>query len=432
MFDVKDRPRRIWLSLLRGLKPSSRSSKSSEQELHKRTVKFSESVAHFHYYKADSTFSDSISTQCNDGTSESSHPEAPADAIIFDNTGLKPLCHMPPLTQPTMKSNGAAGAPQTTMTRDRAVKVVAREVTDGVANGVLGGAAGAATNRSMLKGEQVANRSRKPNQPKAFAPLRDLFDLQTRTRRLLESFVLTDPRVRVGAVYAMTKDLLPEDLSEREVLLFEDDLNIRSTKVISYPGPKEQQSRALLLQRQMVEWGTGKPSYSCFAQADVTKLSKFAGIEDPDEDLFLTIACEIMLRLADREGYDTRWLPEIPESYEMYWIRGLEALLAFHELFFILEHPELSTSSIRMTHVSKRFLDTEKSYLTGLEFLFHADRFNLAKMMEKKVKFFFDARPDNKGPQQLVCCVPLFGPDIASWICFLVSGPVFERSAGFI
>ena len=230
----------------------------------------------------------------------------------------------------------------------------------------------------------------------------------------------------------MSKELLPaEPLADGELLYFEDDFDLSDSGIIT-STERGRTSRNLLLKRRMHKWGPGTPSFGLFSQVGVTDLTRYDGVEDPDECVWQTVATQELKKLLDRQGRDASGLPAIPDSWERYLVQGMEALLAFHELFFMVEHPRSADAALEMTHVSARFLEVESPYLEELDRWLKHDVFSINKLMQKQQRFFFDARVATKEPQQLVCCTPLFGPEIACWMCFLVSGPIFERSAGFV
>ena len=263
-------------------------------------------------------------------------------------------------------------------------------------------------------------------------PLRDLSDLQRRTTRLLQSFVLTDTRLEGTPVFALSRDLLPrKPLRGKECLYFVDDFGVQTTGIFPYEE-NGRQKRMLLMKRPMVFVSSGRPSFELFGQVNITKLTRDDGIEDPDEDVWLTTAARELTKLLARDGAAARRIPKIPDSWEKYLVLGLEALLAFHELFFTLEHPRPDSTSVEVTHASIRLLEKEKPFIQEFERRMRGPNFKIRELLGKKQKFFFDAQAGTDEPQQLICCVPLFGPDLACWICILLSGPVFERTAGFM
>ena len=424
---LKPQAKKLWITLLRSFTPNSQASQSSSSQAAslpiRRNVTFRESVGRFQYSEIDSTssFGDPALTW-DERLHLSQDPKVPADAIVFGNLDFVPL----PRSLNRSNSCKNKEAPQASaLKRSTSRRAVPHARPLDRSNSTR---ATPADGQNALAIEKRKEKSKEPG-PK---PLRDLNDLQRRTTRLLQSFVLTDARLGSSPVFAMSNDLLPRiPLRDKEVLYFEDDFGVQTSGIFPFEKNSRRQ-RMLLMKRPMVSMTSERPSFELFGQVNITKLTKDGGMEDPDEDVWLTTAARELKKLLARDGAAARRIPKIPDSWEKYLVLGLEALLAFHELFFTLEHPRPDSTNVEITNVSTRFLEKEKPFIQELERRMRGPNFKIRELLAKKEKFFFDAQRGPEETQQLICCAPLFGPDLACWICFLVSGPIFERSAGFI
>ena len=477
---TKYRPRKLWLSVVGSLTPSrrlsiSRPSKKPSLQPVRRHIKFSDSVVRFVYPEIRASYQpDGLALPRIKRFDLSRDPDMPRDAIIFGEPGIKnlsisrrtslarkpsPRSHVSSSASTKTKETAptshvgrrASITAKATATASHMGRSLSRKARDPDLASHLG-------SRSSVKGKEAtpasqvgrssstrlnetapashvsrssSSKGKEATKQQGSKPLRDLWDLQRRTKQLLECFVVTDSRLENNPVYCMSSDIVSTlPIGEGDFLTFEDDIGVEGAGIVSFEH-RSKDHHMLLLKREMVKLSSEQPSFTLYSQVNVTNLSKDDGLQDPDECIFLEMAIRELRTLLRRDGNAWRRLPKIEEPWRQHLIQGLEALLAFHELAFMVEVPEEGTSRLEIRHASARFLHTELPTLKDLQRYLWNDSFKIRDLLLKRQRFFFDARMGDKGPQQLVCCVPLYGPDLACFICFLVSGPVFERSAGY-
>ena len=158
---IKDRPKRLWKSLLRSMRPASSSAGSpSPNPGVSRTIKFSESVARFNYIVDDLVPKKSPDESRSTSTNENA--DVPADAIVF---GGRPDLDF------ELRKQKATVPSETAKSKREA----------GQSSQSMGSQKLSAVGSTRKTSPTVKAPTRAPaSEAKPFVPLRDLFELQSR------------------------------------------------------------------------------------------------------------------------------------------------------------------------------------------------------------------------------------------------------------
>ena len=272
----------------------------------------------------------------------------------------------------------------------------------------------------VLKGRQNNNTaSGIPN------TLGTFYCLQVRTTGLLQSFCILDAQLPGKPICVASKDMIPSGpFAENEALFIEGDLGDEAMRIESTER-NGVVANHLLLKHELVPIGSAETSHEVISQIDITNLT----LKCTDEDLWLQIATEEMKRLATWNKVLLSHLPVLPSPFEDLPTdvqQNINYIQAFNSFSFIISQSTKDSSSYELTHVSKHWPTASDDFIPGIVQGFNEGLPKLGKHLSKGERFFFDIRSDLSTKQELVCCVPMFGPMLSCWLCFLISGPAFE------
>lgn len=255
-----------------------------------------------------------------------------------------------------------------------------------------------------------------------FGEIRDL------TKDFLCSFSVVDKQLSGDPISVVSRDLLPKSpIPSGESLYVSNQLDTGDWTLKS-SGTGKSISHFLILKQALFQREGSRHSHELFAQLDVTNLVENVRSDSSEEDVWLYTAAEEMEKLSIKNNMLLHHL-SLPKSITVQSITEsrMNIIRCFYQLFFVLCQPSSDSTLCAITHVSSSLLQHEAEYTSKVANAFRRDCFDIQKQLSRGERFFFDIREDMTGDRQLVCCVPMFGPNLNCWLCFLISGPVFER-----
>ena len=248
------------------------------------------------------------------------------------------------------------------------------------------------------------------------------------TRDFLCSFCIIDNQFEGNPISVASRDLLPKgQVKNSESLYLSNNFDTNDWTIRSAESG-DSVSRFLILKQPLFQRQGSQHSHQLFAQLDVTKLVEDVRSEGPEEDVWLYVAAEELGKLSIKDDVLLRHLSmSKPVTVQSINEARMNIIRCFYRLFFVLCQPSSDSGVCAVTHVSSCLLQHEAVYTSKVANAFRRDCFDIQKQLSRGERFFFDIREDTTEGRQLVCCVPMFGPDLNCWLCFLISGPVFER-----
>lgn len=240
------------------------------------------------------------------------------------------------------------------------------------------------------------------------------------TPNLLGSFFIVDLQLPDKPVRITSHDMLLAKLAPDEALyLDEANVDIPYKLKIMFNG--EQTVRVLPFEGDLVDCQASSihPSHRFYGQVDLTNFLK----EELDDhvDIWLEIAYEEMekagieRRKGKRVGHGMQETPYTEAEQVPDVIKSL------HQDYFVIGVSDTQKPDFSITMVSPTLATSKEIWRPGfLDWSGLGDRLSTPQRFKTRVHWQTPGRKDK------VYCVPMFGPELVCWLCFLVDLADFE------
>ncbi|MCJ1253585.1 hypothetical protein MMC24_001397 [Lignoscripta atroalba] len=281
--------------------------------------------------------------------------------------------------------------------------------------------------QGLVKEQESTNHSLERAKPHVnHCKLPSFEELEKKTDYLLESFCILDWQLPGHPVSVTSADLLPkESLAESETLFLENG-NGRKVWEIQRSAGEAGDSYHLLLRGALLERNTFTTSHQFVAQIEITQLLDGAMKSDipmsntedspDDEDIWMTIAREEMEKAGIRpRGKRTQLAPPIEKPDAR-----VEHIRSLYESYFVLGPSELNVPEYGITHVSPSLKSSYPQACQTFRDAFPRHAHAIHALLSEGRRFMWKIKEHSGGDAQWICCIPMFGPDLNCWLCFLI------------
>lgn len=232
---------------------------------------------------------------------------------------------------------------------------------------------------------------------------------------LLGSFCIIDLQLPGYPIRVTSHDMLPVDLAPNEVL-FLDPSHMKRPNQVETVSNGRQKLEVLSIVADLVDisGSSARPSHRVVGQVDVTEFLNSQ--PELDEDVWLAIAYEEMDKAGVRRTYPrpgslARNL--IVEGSE--GARGIEVISSLHRDYFVIGMSDRERGEFGITMVSPTLYASKE--VRGKGFL---DLARLNSQLKTPQRFVTRVHWQTAGQRDKVYCVPMSGPHLVCWLCFLV------------
>lgn len=242
---------------------------------------------------------------------------------------------------------------------------------------------------------------------------------------LLSSFCILDLQISGHPIRVTTPDLVPQDSVAEGEALFLDDSDLEKPWEIQTMGSGESQAHHVLIEGDLIDSSRVRSSAShrFTGQLDVTNLVNVLEVEEvPNEDIdvWLEIAHEEM----DRLGIQ-RTIRDVPKtnsvSASLQKDNALQALKELHKNYFIIGFSSAQTRDYVITHLSPSLAASmSQGNSNPLECLFDVE--TLTDTLSNGERVVARTVAEGSDSPKRLYCLPMFGPALGCWLCFLVDG----------
>ncbi|KAL8924330.1 MAG: hypothetical protein Q9208_004111 [Pyrenodesmia sp. 3 TL-2023] len=243
------------------------------------------------------------------------------------------------------------------------------------------------------------------------------------TRNLFQTFFIIDLQL-MNAVRVTSHDILPTGLAPDEFIFYDEDLQEIPYKLLTI-SDDEQQTQHLVFEGDLViNGGTSThPSHRFIGQIDLTNFLE-KELED-NEDVWLAIAYEEMEKSgvpARRGKYGRRsWADPAPAAPHVEAEQVPDVIKALHRDYFVI-----GFSSTPNPHFSITLLSPSLSARKEINHPGFLDWKKLEERLSKPQPFTTWVQWQTVQLPDKLYCVPMFGPDLVCWLCFLVDSDLPE------
>ncbi|KAI4235030.1 MAG: hypothetical protein L6R40_006576 [Gallowayella cf. fulva] len=240
--------------------------------------------------------------------------------------------------------------------------------------------------------------------------------LAERSPNVLGSFCIIDLQLPGFPIRVTSHDMLPVDLAPDEVLFLDrSDLGPPYQIKTASDGKKELQILPIVADLVDIDGASARPSHLVVGQIDLTDFLQSESDEDEDEDVWLTIAYEELekagMHYALPRGYRSKAASSTGAERE----RSVELIRSLHRDYFIIGMSGMDQRQFGITMVSPTlYASKELRRKDFLDFPKLASRLNIPQRFVTRVKW------GTAGLRDKLYCVPMSGPHLVCWLCFLV------------
>ncbi|KAI4272059.1 MAG: hypothetical protein LQ337_005571 [Flavoplaca oasis] len=233
---------------------------------------------------------------------------------------------------------------------------------------------------------------------------------------LFGSFCIIDLQLPGYPIRVTSHDMLPADLASDEVL-FLDSTDMGTPYQVKTVTNRSQKLQILPIVADLVDIHSSstKASHLVVGQVDLTEY--VSQQEEPDEDVWLTIAYEEMDKAGVRQTYPRPGFgsPNVMVA-DGQAEQGIQILRSLHRDYFIIGMSDSETKEFGITMVSPTLQASKE--IRGKDFL---DFPSLSSRLNTPQRFVTRVKWQTVGQRDKVYCVPMSGPHLVCWLCFLVS-----------
>lgn len=245
---------------------------------------------------------------------------------------------------------------------------------------------------------------------------------------LLSSFCILDLQISGYPIRVTTLDLVPQDSIVEGEAFFLDASDLEKPWEIQTIGSGENQTHHIIVEGDLIDSSgiLSSASHRFTGQLDVTNLINILEIKpdlevlDEDVDVWLEIAHEEMDRLGiprtKRDVPKTESTSASPQKD-----RVLQALKDLHKNYFIMGLSDAQTGDYSITHLSPSLAGSmSQGNSNPLECLFDVEA--LTDTLSNGKRFVARTVAEGSNSPKRLYCLPMFGPNLGCWLCFLVDG----------
>lgn len=243
------------------------------------------------------------------------------------------------------------------------------------------------------------------------------------TPNLFQTFFIIDLQL-MNVVRVTSHDILPTGLAPDEVIFYDEDLQEIPYKLLTI-SDDEQQTQHLVFEGDLVINGgvSTQPSHRFIGQIDLTNFLE-KELED-NEDVWLAIAYEEMEKSgvpARRGKYGRRrWADPAPAAPHVEAEQVPDVMKALHRDYFVI-----GFSSTPNPHFSITLLSPTLSARKEINHPGFLDWKRLEEHLSKPQPFITWVQWQTVQLSDKLYCIPMFGPDLVCWLCFLVDSDLPE------
>ena len=245
---------------------------------------------------------------------------------------------------------------------------------------------------------------------------------------LVDSFCILDLQISGQPIRVTTQDLLPQESISDGEAFFLDDSALGNPWEVRTNGSGDSQIHHITIEGDLIDSSGAltSSSHRFTGQLDVTNLINFLELEhgseilDDDFDVWLEIAHEEMdrcgIRRTIRGGCHTNKTSTAFIQKE----KAVQGLRNLHKDYFIIGPTGPQVGEYCITHLSPSLSRSmHQGYSNPLELL---DAEALADSFNNGERFVAKTISGASGSLKRLYCLPMFGPDLSCWLCFLVDG----------
>lgn len=275
-------------------------------------------------------------------------------------------------------------------------------------------------------------------------------DINRKIKSLFESFCIQDLQLPRHPVSLTSADLLPPEGHRGEGLWYLDDSEVADEEwqFSSIDSPLGR-TIFLIIKEDLIDRETRLATHRFTSQIDITPIIESVGSdshtdeqdeinpshereegeeEDNDEDVWLTIAQEDMgkrskpknpahqSKARPKRSSGKTASPQLEEELDvtLYCIRLL------YKNFFVVSGEVSGRWNFNITHVSRGLVGNLPSRIQTLHNLFPSSATPILQHLSKGTSFVLKLEGKNRESDQILCGVPLFGPSLNCWLCFII------------
>ena len=251
---------------------------------------------------------------------------------------------------------------------------------------------------------------------------------------LLTSFCILDLQIPRSPIRVTTQDLIPQEKTADGEAFFVDNADLDNPWEIKTTDSGDNKTHQIIVQGDLIDSSGALPSGShrFTGQLDVTNLINLLELEqdsdtaDDDYDVWLDLAHEEMDRLGihrtirDGSSQQNRSSTSLSTKQKE---KALQILRDLHNDYFIIgpSGPQ-KTGDYQITHLSPSLWHSMSPAKSNnpLQSLFDVE--TLRGSLDKGERFVVRAVAEGEGTEKRLYCLPMFGPALTCWLCFLVDG----------
>ena len=233
---------------------------------------------------------------------------------------------------------------------------------------------------------------------------------------LFGSFCIIDLQLPGYPIRVTSHDMLPADLASDEVLFLDStDMGTPYQLTAMTNGSQKLQILPIVADLVDIHSSSAKPSHLVVGQVDLTEY--VSQEQEPDEDVWLAIAYEEMDKAGVRQTYPRPGFrsPNLVVD-DGQAEQGIEIIRSLHRDYFIIGMSDSETKEFGVTMVSPTLQASKE--IRGKDLL---DFPNLSSRLNTPQRFVTRVKWQTVGQRDKVYCVPMSGPHLVCWLCFLVS-----------
>ncbi|KAI4279471.1 MAG: hypothetical protein L6R38_005038 [Xanthoria sp. 2 TBL-2021] len=232
---------------------------------------------------------------------------------------------------------------------------------------------------------------------------------------LFGSFCIIDLQLPGYPIRVTSHDMLPVDLAPDEVL-FLDSSHLGHPYQVETVSNGSQKLEIVSIVADLVDirGSSAQPSHLVVGQVDLTEF--MCSQPELDEDVWLALAYEEMDKAGVRRTYPRPG--SVPRNLILKGSeaeRGIEVIRSLHRDYFIIGMSDGETREFGITMVSPTLYASKE--VRGKEFL---DFARLKTQLNTPQRFVTRVQWQTAGQRDKLYCVPMSGPHLVCWLCFLV------------
>ncbi|KAL8720800.1 MAG: hypothetical protein Q9225_002395 [Loekoesia sp. 1 TL-2023] len=234
------------------------------------------------------------------------------------------------------------------------------------------------------------------------------------TSNLFGAFFIVDLQLLDKPARMTSHDMLPADLAPDEALYL-DEANVDIPYELKTTFNGEQTIRTLPFEGDLVDCRATSihPSHRFYGQIDLTNFLEKEF--DDDVDIWLEIAYEEMEKAGIERRKGRPGGHPIPEASHPEAEHVSDVVKSLHQDYFVIGFSDMQKPGLGITMVSPT-LATSKE-MRRSDFL---DWSGLRDRISTPQRFITRVHWQTPGRKDKLYCVPMFGPELVCWLCFLV------------